>query len=390
MKWFGRKAASGSARPALTRPLSGFATPVGQMPLGYEGQVRDAYLSNAVAQRACRLVAEAVGAAPVATSDPALARLVATTSGGQVLTETIAAHLMLHGNGYIQVLTDLDGAVRELFALRPERVSVEADARGWPVAYRYRAGGQAVILPALDAAPGGDARPAVIHVKAMHPLDDHYGAGCLSAAAGAVAAHNAATRWNRALLDNAARPSGALVHDAGPGGMPLSDEAFARLRDEMEAAFQGAAHAGRPMLLDGGLKWQAMSLSPTDMDFLSLKESAAREIALAFGVPPMLLGLPGDATYANYREASKALWRHTVIPLANRVLGAVAQGLSGWFADARLSVDLDRVPALADDREALWAQLGAADFLSDDEKRGVLGLPPRAPDPAPTPEGEAA
>jgi len=64
------------------------------------------------------------------------------------------------------------------------------------------------------------------------------------------------------------------------------------------------------MLLEGGLRWQAMSLSPTDMDFVGLKAAAAREIALAFGVPSVLLGLPGDATYANYREANKALWRH--------------------------------------------------------------------------------
>jgi phage portal protein BeeE len=54
-------------------------------------------------------------------------------------------------------------------------------------------------------------RPELIHLKAFNPLDDHYGLGCLGAAAGAVAIHNAATRWSKALLDNAARPAGALV-----------------------------------------------------------------------------------------------------------------------------------------------------------------------------------
>src|SRR3546814_3116788 len=71
------------------------------------------------------------------------------------------------------------------------------------------------VLPAED----GAGRPAVVHVKALHPLDDHYGAGCLAAAEGAIAAHNAAAKWNAALLDNAARPSGALVHDPGDKGM---------------------------------------------------------------------------------------------------------------------------------------------------------------------------
>ena len=128
------------------------------------------------------------------------------------------------------------------------------------------------------------------------------------------------------------------------------------------------------MLLEGGLKWQSLSLSPADMDFATLKAAAARDIALAFGVPPMLLGLPGDATYANYREANRALWRLTLLPLTGKILSAITEGLAPWFPAATLSVDLDRVPALAEDRERLWAQVTAADFLSSAEKRALLGL----------------
>ncbi|MBC7061399.1 phage portal protein, partial [Salmonella enterica subsp. enterica serovar Enteritidis] len=123
---------------------------------------------------------------------------------------------------------------------------------------------------------------AVIHLRSFSPVDDHYGLGCLGAAAGAVAIHNAAARWNKALLDNAARPSGALVHEASDGSV-LAPDQFERLKREMEAGFAGAANAGRPMLLEGGLKWQALSLTPADMDFVGLKAAAARDIALAFG-----------------------------------------------------------------------------------------------------------
>ena len=131
------------------------------------------------------------------------------------------------------------------------------------------------------------------------------------------------------------------------------------------------------MLLEGGLTWQSLSLSPADMDFATLKAAAARDIALAFGVPPMLLGLPGDATYANYREANRALWRLTLLRLGAKLLGALGEGLAPWFPDARLAIDYDRVPALTEDRERLWAQVSAASFLSDDEKRALLGLPAR-------------
>ncbi len=261
------------------------------------------------------------------------------------------------------------GGVGELFALRPERVSIEADASGWPVAYRYRVGANVTRIAAQDA--GG--RPALIHIRAFHPTDDHYGLGCMGAAAGAVAIHNAAARWNKALLDNAARPSGALVHDPGDGGV-LSADQFARLRAEMDDAFAGAANAGRPMLLDGALKWQAMSMTPADMDFAGLKAQAAREIALAFGVPPMLLGLPGDNTFANYREANRALWRQAIVPMGNRILTGIQQGLTPWLGEVALAIDQDGVPALGDDRERLWARIGAADFLSVEEKRAMLGV----------------
>jgi HK97 family phage portal protein len=155
----------------------------------------------------------------------------------------------------------------------------------------------------------------------------------------------------------------------------LSAEQFSRLKGELEAEFSGTANAGRPLLLEGGLKWQALSLTPADMDFVALKEGAARDIALACGVPPGLVGLPGDATYANAREAGRALYRQTILPMAGRILGAVSAMLSGWMGPVRLSVDTDQISELADDRAKLWEQVGAAGFLSDEEKRAMLGFP---------------
>lgn len=347
----------------------GGVSPFAEAPFSYLAATRAAYMENPVAQRAVRIVSEGVGSAPIIASDEKLQRLIAETSAGQSLVETLAAYLLLHGNAYVQILTDDNMDPVELFALRPDRVSVESDENGWPTAYRYRAGEAETRLPLCDAL----GRPAIIHIKSFHPTDDHYGLGCLGAAAPAVAVHNAAARWNQALLENAARPSGALVYDPGDAGA-LSTEQFDRLKNEMETAFAGAANAGRPMLLEGGLKWQAMSLTPADMDFVALKAAAAREIALAFGVPPMLLGLPGDNNYANYKEANRALWRLTILPLAAKIFGALGEALASWTSAAKISVNLDRVSALSEDRERLWAQVSAADFLSREEKRAMLGL----------------
>lgn len=378
MKLFGWKGAAGAPRPVLSRAYGwGGGMPLGEWPAAYEPQVRAAVLANPVAQRAVRLVSESAGSAAIrahggsAADNQRACELVRHASGGQGLVETLALHLLLHGNGYAQILCDGEGQPGELFALRPERVSVDVDARGWPVAYCYRVGERMSRLPAED----GAGRTAILHLKAINPLDDHYGLGCLGAASGPVAIHNAATQWNKALLDNAARPSGALVYDSRDGAA-LSAEQFTRLKTEMEAAFQGAANAGRPMLLEGGLSWQSLSLSPSEMDFVALKEGAAREIALAFGVPPLLLGLPGDNTYANYREANRALWRQTILPLLGKILGGIAQGLRGWMPGLELAADLDRLPELAEERDTQWARIGGAEFLSAEEKRAMLGLDP--------------
>ena len=87
---------------------------------------------------------------------------------------------------------------------------------------------------------------------------------------------------------------------------------------------------------------------------------------------PLLLGLPGDNTFANYSEANRAFWRQTVIPLVRRT----QQGFAGWMAavhgDIRIEANLDRIDALAEEREAEWRRIGAAAFLSDDEKREAL------------------
>ena len=358
-------------------PLArGFASPWAaafdggaRAPFDYGRAVRQAFLENPVAQRAVRIVAEGVGSAPLAPTDPALARLVENTGNGQSLVEALAAQLLLHGNAYVQIVKDAAGWPVDLFALRPERMSAVPGEDGWPSAYRYRLAERTLTLPLMDE----DGWPGLIHIRAFHPLDDHYGAGSLAAAEQAVAIHNAASAWNRALLENAARPSGALVYDT-PDAAGLTQDQFDRLRQELADAFSGQANAGRPMLLEGGLRWQSLSLSPADMDFATLKAAAARDIALAFGVPPMLLGLPGDNTYANYREANRALWRLTLLPLADKLLRGLAAGLEPWFPELRLAVDLDRVPALSEDREKLWAQVSGADFLSNEEKRAMLGL----------------
>lgn len=231
--------------------------------------------------------------------------------------------------------------------------------------FRPAAGRWAVTAQAgLQAGQGG----GLLHLKLFHPLDDHLGFPPLAAAQVALDLHNAAARWNKALLDNSARPSGALVYQPKEGGN-LSADQYERLKVELDEGYSGPMRAGRPLLLEGGLDWKSMGLSPKDMDFVE-----ARDVALAFGVPPMLLGIPGDNTYANYQVANRAFYRLTVLPLVSRTAASVSGFLSGLYGEQlRLVPDLDQVAGLAAERDALWARLGAADFLTEEEKRQAVG-----------------
>lgn len=344
------------------------------------------FMANPVGFRAVRLIAEAGAALPLVFQDADrrydLHPLVALLSrpnaaqGRAELFEALYGQLLLSGNGYLEAVMGSGRLPGELHVLRSDRMAAVPGADGWPVAYDYTVGARKLRFDMTGAvAP-------VCHVKSFHPQDDHYGFSPMQAAAVAIDVHNSASAWSKALLDNAARPSGAIVYKGVDGQGSLSNDQYDRLISEMESYHQGARNAGRPMLLEGGLDWKPMGFSPSDMEFQKTKEAAAREIATAFGVPPMLMGIPGDATYANYQEANRAFYRLTVLPMATRVTAAVAHWLSGFTGEAvEIRPDLDQVPALAAERDQQWARVGAATFLSDAEKRAILGLPrlPEAP-----------
>ncbi|MEM1360138.1 MAG: phage portal protein [Pseudomonadota bacterium] len=379
-------AAPAEAKASATGPLvamSGSGRAVWS-PRDVTSLTRNGFLGNPVGYRAVKVIAEAAAALPLVLREkgqrqdvhPAGA-LLSRPNGNQgkgELFESLFGQLLLTGNAFVEAAGITAGALPfELHVLRSDRMAVVPGTDGWPAGYEYAVNGR---KHRFDVSP--EQNP-ICHIKNFHPQDDHYGFSPIQAAASAIDVHNAASHWSKSLLDNAARPSGAIVYRSADGQGTMSEDQYERLLDEMASHHQGARNAGRPMLLEGGLDWKPMGFSPSDMEFQKTKEAAAREIALAFGVPPMLLGIPGDATYANYQEANRAFYRLTVLPLVARVLGALSGWLSGFNGSVlSFEADLDQVPALATEREAQWRRVTEATFLTDAEKRSLLGLPPLA------------
>lgn len=381
---FGQKAPE--AKASATGPVIAFhgAGRVAWSARDTVSLTKSGFAANPVGFRCVKMIAEAAASLPLILQDEArryavhpwlsLLERPNAAQGRSDLLEAFYGQILLSGDGYLEAV-GTEQTPLELHVLRSDRMQVVPGKDGWPIAYEYKVGARAHRFDmTAEHAP-------ICHLKAFHPQDDHYGLSPIQAAAAALDVHNAASRWSKALLDNAARPSGAIVYKGGDGQGQLGQDQYDRLLDEMASYHQGAVNAGRPMLLEGGLDWKPMGFSPSDMEFQKTKESAAREIALAFGIPPMLLGLPGDATYANYQEANRAFYRLTVLPLANKVLASLSNWLAEFSKDtARFQVDLDGIAALSGERDARWKRVSEALFLSDPEKRALLGLPKRADD----------
>ncbi len=354
-------------------------------PRRYENLAEEGYRKNVVAYRCVNMISTAAASVPWLLYDGEGAEMDAhpladllrhpnPAQDGVAFMEEIYSALQISGNAYVEAVRPSDAAKpAEMYVLRSDRMKVIPGPAGLPQGYEYSTGGRAVRW-AADPVSG---ESNILHVKAFHPLDDWYGMAPLEAAMLSVDQHNAAGAWNQALLNQGARPSGALVFSPTAGNSTLSGDQVARLREDMDRLYQGRGNAGRPLILEGGLDWREMSLSPKDMDWLAGRDAAARDIALAFGVPAQLIGIQGAQTYANMAEARLALYEETVLPLVTRAIAAFDHWLSPMFDDSlRIDYDADAISALSSRRDALYGKLQGVDFLSVNEKREALGYSP--------------
>lgn len=350
-------------------------------PKRYDKLSQEGYAKNVVVYRCVNLIARGAASVPWRLyrgdeeiySHPILELLhhPSPLQGGAAFIETVLAFKLLSGNSYIECVRDANGNPAELYALRPDRIKIVPGPAGVPMAYEYSVNSRTRNI----AVNGVSGQADILHLKSFHPLNDWYGLSPLETAAGAIDQHNAVSSHNLALLQNGGRPSGALRLSTE---MNLTETQRKTLREDVKAAYEGAFNAGKMMVLEGDFEWQEMGLSPKDLDFISGKNLSSREIAQAYGVPPMLVGVPGDATFANYKEARYHLWEDTIIPLLDHLCDEFNHWLIAKFPDENLYLqfDMDSIPALATRREKVWKQLSNASFLTVNEKRRALGYEP--------------
>ena len=293
--------------------------------------------------------------------------------------QSLYSYLLLSGNSYA-LASNINGVPTELHILRPDRIEIEPSETAIPKAYKYKINNQVVQTYPADPVTGA---AEVKHFKLWNPLDDYLGLSPLAAASMDVDQHNMIAKHNIALLANGARPSGAIVFkpadDAGMRRM-LTDGQREQLSTDLNNRFQGVNNAGKPMLLEGDFNWQEMGMSPKDMDFMSQANMTAKDIALCFGVPSQLIGIPDAQTYANVQEARLALYEETIIPLAKRIESDLNEWIvSSYGDDIRLTSDIDAIPAMTERRRRTYENVTIAvrdGIISRNEARERLALEP--------------
>lgn len=346
-------------------------------PRNYESFAREAYGKNVVAYQSINRIADAIASVKMGVYrgetelvEHPLITLLRRPNPMQSYGDYVRAkvsYLMIAGNGYEERFI-VGSEVKELYQLRPDRMSILPSASGVPAAYVYKVGQNTTRWEVDPRTLNSDVR----HIKLFNPLNDWYGMSPVEAGSYALDQNNESMAWMQALLQNSARPSGALtMKDGGT----LSDENFNRLKSQIEEQYSGSINAGRPMLLEGGLEWQQMGLSPTDMGIIESKFASARDVALAFGVPPQLLGIPGDNTYANYAEARLAFWEDTALPLLDMIVHDWNAWLGALYG-VTIRPDVDAIPAIAEKRLSMWQMADSSKDLTINERRALKGYGP--------------
>ena len=355
----------------------------------YEAYAKEGYQYNAIVYRCVNEIANGASSIPfkVFQGDTQLDRhpLISLLDrpnplqAGVEYFQGLYSYLLLSGNSYA-IRNDIGGVPRELHLLRPDRIRVKPSKTSIPESYEYVLNGQVVKNYPADPMTGVS---EVKHFKFFNPLDDYMGMSPLMAAAVDIDQHNAIANHNISLLNNGARPSGAIVfkpqNDRGIP-MQLTDSQRQQLNEDLRNRFTGPSNSGRPVLLEGDFDWKEMGLSPRDMDFLQNKNMAAKDIALCFGVPSQLVGIPDAQTYANVQEARLALYEETIIPLARRVESDLNEWLAPLFGDEiYIQYDIDAVPAMTERRRRVYENVTSAvreGIISRNEARERLGLEP--------------
>jgi HK97 family phage portal protein len=233
-----------------------------------------------------------------------------------VFRETLMTHLLLWGNAYAQLIRNGKGEVIALYPLMPNRMTVDRDNKG-RLYYQYWRGkdeaklsrDNIVILQPSD----------VLHIPGLG-FDGLVGYSPIAMAKNAVGMAIACEEYGAKFFANGATPGGILEH---PG--IVKDPA--RVRESWNAVYQGSGNAHRIAVLEEGMKYTPIGISPEQAQFLETRKFQINEIARIFRVPPHMVGDLEKSSFSNIEQQSLEFVKYTLEPWLVRWEQAMVRSL---------------------------------------------------------------
>ena len=288
-----------------------------------------------------------------------------------IFRETLMTHLLLWGNAYAQIIRNGKGEVIALYPLMPDRMTVDRDSNG-RLYYKYRKSNDDA--PTMESGVVSLAPSDVLHVPGLG-FDGLVGYSPIAMAKNAIGLAIAAEEYGSKFYANGAAPSGVLEH---PG--TLKDPT--RVRDSWNSTFGGSSNSHKVAVLEEGMKYTPISISPNEAQFLETRKFQINEIARIFRVPPHMVGDLEKSSFSNIEQQSLEFVKYTLDPWVirweqalyrtllseeekktfffkfnvegllrgdyqSRMQGYATARQNGWMSanDIRELEDLDRIPA---------------------------------------------
>lgn len=288
-----------------------------------------------------------------------------------VFRETLMTHLLLWGNAYAQVIRNGKGEVIALYPLMPNRMEVNRTDKG-QLYYQYTTSSDDA--PTVEGSTAVLMPEDVLHIPGLG-FDGLVGYSPIAMAKNAIGLAIATEEYGAKFFANGAAPSGVLEH---PG--TIKDPQ--RVRDAWMSQFSGSRNAGKVAVLEEGMKYTPISISPEQAQFLETRKFQINEIARIFRVPPHMVGDLEKSSFSNIEQQSLEFVKYTLDPwvirweqslqrtllsseekkryyfkfnlegllrgdYASRMTGYATARQNGWMSanDIRELENLDRIPA---------------------------------------------
>lgn len=266
-----------------------------------------------------------------------------------VFRETLMTHLLLWGNAYAQIIRNGKGEVIALYPLMPNRMSVDRDSSG-ALYYTYtKYSDEAPTMKGMTVT----LRPSdVFHIPGLG-FDGLVGYSPIAMAKNAIGMAIACEEYGAKFFANGAAPGGVLEH---PG--TIKDPQ--KVRDSWNAAYQGSSNSHRVAVLEEGMKYQPIGISPEQAQFLETRKFQINEIARIFRVPPHMVGDLEKSSFSNIEQQSLEFVKYTLDP---------------WVI--RWEQTISRALLRPDEKKLYFAKFNVDGLLRGDYVSRMNGMQPR-------------